>query len=264
MNKLYFLKQGNWRAGQPVVVLSHALGCDLSLWDGVADELERYFAILRYDHRGHGHSPSAFEPFTIQDLAQDAHELIEREVVNEGMGAVIFVGLSMGGMTAQALAAMKPAWLQAVVIANSAQQYDDATRAAWTARIESVLNHGMASVADVLMQRWFSPAFLAAANADFRHRQQMLLACDPKSYANACAAVRDIDFAAGNATVTSPVLVIAGLQDTATPPAMSESIVQSMGHAFYEEVDAGHLSAVEQPQALAAVIANFIWQSTAQ
>jgi 3-oxoadipate enol-lactonase len=261
MKQLYFLKQGSWRAGQPVVVLSHALGCDLSLWDGVAEELERYFAILRYDHRGHGHSPAAHDPFTVQDLAQDAHELIEREVIDQGMGPVTFVGLSMGGMAAQALAARKPEWLAGVVIANSAQHYDDATKAAWTTRIESVLNNGMASIADVLMQRWFSPAFHAAANADFRHRKQTLLACDPKSYANACAAVRDIDLGAGNASVTCPALVIAGTQDTATPPAMSDAIVQAMGHALYDEVDAGHLSALEQPQAIASAIANFIWQS---
>ena len=45
------------REGQgPVVVLSHALGCDLHMWDGLAPLLARDFTVLRYDHRNHGRS----------------------------------------------------------------------------------------------------------------------------------------------------------------------------------------------------------------
>jgi 3-oxoadipate enol-lactonase len=36
------------------VVLSHALGCDTSMWDGVAAALKGRYTVLRHDHRGHG------------------------------------------------------------------------------------------------------------------------------------------------------------------------------------------------------------------
>ena len=51
---LHFVKQG----GGPLVVLSHALGCDLSMWDGVAAALQDRYTVLRYDQRGHGRSPA--------------------------------------------------------------------------------------------------------------------------------------------------------------------------------------------------------------
>ena len=38
----------------PMVVLSHALGCDLHMWDGLAELLKHEYTVLRYDHRNHG------------------------------------------------------------------------------------------------------------------------------------------------------------------------------------------------------------------
>ena len=44
----------------PVVMLSHALGCDLGMWNEVAAWLRRHYTVVRYDHRGHGASPGSF------------------------------------------------------------------------------------------------------------------------------------------------------------------------------------------------------------
>ena len=101
MTRLNMLREGEG----PIVVLSHALGCDLHMWDDVAAILSRAHTVLRYDHRNHGASELAAGPVTMHMLADDAAELIEREAEGE---PVHFVGLSMGGMTAQALAAKYP------------------------------------------------------------------------------------------------------------------------------------------------------------
>ena len=118
MTRLNTVREGNG----PIVVLSHALGCDLHMWDGVAAELARAHTVLRYDHRNHGASEVVAGPLGMQTLADDAAELIVREAGGE---PVHFVGLSMGGMTAQALASRHPALLKSVVIANSSAHYAD-------------------------------------------------------------------------------------------------------------------------------------------
>ncbi|MGS0756595.1 alpha/beta fold hydrolase, partial [Roseateles sp. GG27B] len=104
MSQLHFVKQGQG----PLVVLSHALGCDLSMWDGVTAALQGDYTVLRYDQRGHGRSAAAAGAYTMDDLADDAAELIRAQTTEP----VHFVGLSMGGMTAQALGARHPALIR--------------------------------------------------------------------------------------------------------------------------------------------------------
>lgn len=257
MPQLYFVKQGQG----PLVVLSHALGCDLTMWDGVAAALEDRYTVLRYDHRGSGRSvaPAGAGAYTIDDLADDAAELIRAQTTDP----VHFVGLSMGGMTAQALGARHPHLVRSLVIANSASHYDDAARAMWQARIDTVLAQGVSPIADGAMQRWFTPEFRADANggsARVAALRAVLEATAPVPYANACAAVAHIDLDAGNARITCPTLVIAGSRDEATPPAMSEAIARRIPGAQLRSLDAAHLSAVEQPEAFARLLTDF-WRA---
>src|SRR3954463_10081518 len=120
MPQLHFTREGRG----PTVVLAHALGCDLSMWDETAKELARGFTVLRYDHRGHGRSEAVAGPFEIEQLADDAADLIPAG--NDGENH--FVGLSMGGMVAQQVAVRHPELVTSVVIANSSSRYDDTGR----------------------------------------------------------------------------------------------------------------------------------------
>jgi len=255
MNQLHFIRQGEG----PAVVLSHALGCDLGMWDAVAAALQGRHTVLRYDHRGHGRSPAAPGAFTMDDLADDAAELIARQ----GVGPVHFVGLSMGGMTAQALGARHPALVRSLVVANSASRYDAEARAGWQARIDTVQARGMAAIAEGAMQRWFTPEFRAdgqVGRARVAALRAVLEATAPAPYAAACAAVAGIELDEGNARIRCPALVIAGSRDEATPPALSQAIAARIAGARLQSLDAAHLSAVEQPEAFARLLTGF-WQA---
>lgn len=231
----------------------------MTMWDGVAAALQDHYTVLRYDHPGHGRSVTAAGAYTIDDLADDAADLIRTQAAEP----VHFVGLSLGGMTAQALGARHPQWVRSLTIANSASHYDDAARAMWQARIDTVLAQGVSSIAEGAMQRWFTPEFRADANggnARVAALRTVLEATAPAPYADACAAVAHIDLDAGNARITCPTLVIAGSRDEATPPAMSQAIAQSIAGAQLRSLDAAHLSAVEQPEAFARLLTDF-WQT---
>jgi 3-oxoadipate enol-lactonase len=241
----------------PVVVLSHALGCDLTMWDGVVAILKNRYTVLRHDHRGHGQSEAVPGPYTLDLLADDVAGIIN----GQGEGPVHFVGLSMGGMTAQALAARYPQLLKSIVIANSAMFYDDAARAMWQARVRTVQAQGVAAISEGAMQRWFSPEF-RADEADGGARKvvalhRVLESTDAAAYAASCEAVSRIDFRTSNGAVQCPALVIAGTRDEATPVAMSEAICASIKGAQLRTLPAAHLSAVEQPDAFADLLERF-------
>jgi 3-oxoadipate enol-lactonase len=242
------------REGQgPIVVLSHALGCDLHMWDAVAERLAKAHTVIRYDHRNHGASERVPGAVSMETLAEDAAALIAREADEP----VHFVGLSMGGMTAQALALRHPGLLKDVVIANSASHYPD--QAPWVARAARVKANGVADVAAGAVERWLTPAWAAtpegAAAAAALHKT--LVATDADGYIASCNAVAAIDFRESNRRIAVPTLVIAGTQDLATPPAMSEQMVAAIPGAKLATIDAAHVSAVERPDEFVELLINF-------
>jgi 3-oxoadipate enol-lactonase len=250
MSKLHVVQQGQG----PVIVLSHALGCDLQMWDGTAQALQDRFTVVRYDHRGHGRSPATEGGFGMDALADDAAGVIEAL----GRGPVHFVGLSMGGMTAQALAVRHPSLVRSITIANSASWYDDAARTGWQARIATVGAQGVAAIADGAMQRWFTPEFRAGEAARVAALRAGLEAMAAAPYAAACAAVAGIDFRDSNRRIACPTLIIAGSRDEATPPALSEAMQSQIPGARLASLPASHLSAVEMPRAFADLVSDFI------
>jgi len=252
MAELNFVREGRG----PTIILSHALGCDLSMWDEVAAQLADRFTVLRFEHRGHGKSQPILGPCGVEHLADDAAALIERECE----GSVHFVGLSLGGMVAQQIAAQDPQLIASIVVANSSSRYDDTYRGMWRSRQETAINRGMGAIADAVMPRWFTRAYRESAPGaqQMQRLRNVLEVMDPKAYATCCDAVSRIDFSATNPLVACPALVIAGTQDEATPVAMSEEICRSISGAQLATIDAAHLSAVECPHQFAEFVAGFI------
>ena len=219
--------------------------------------LSRAHTVLRYDHRNHGASEIVPGDLRIEMLAEDAADLIAREADGE---PVHFVGLSMGGMTAQALAVRHPELLKTLVIANSAAFYPD--QSSWTARAEAVRAGGIEAVAPGAVSRWLTPGYtstkdgMAAAQA----LKSVLLRNPPQAYIDSCAAVAAIDFRESDRRIAVPTLVIGGLQDEATPMAMSELMVAAIPGARLATIDAAHLSAVERPVEFTQLLIDF-WRS---
>lgn len=248
--RLKFALQGR---GTPLV-LAHALGVDLHMWDGLAAALAPEHEVLRYDQRGHGGSAVPPGPYTQEQLVDDAARLIREW----GRGPVVFVGLSMGGMVAQGLAVRHPELLRGVVIANSSAQYPAAAREAWAQRIVTVQQHGLASIADATMERWFTPAFRAAQPELVERHRQTILRGSVEGYLACCHAIAAVDWLDQLVQVSTPTLVIAGTQDAGAPPEMSEAIAGRIPGARLALLETAHLSVAEQPQAFERLLREFI------
>jgi 3-oxoadipate enol-lactonase len=74
-----------------------------------------------------------------------------------------------------------------------------------------------------------------------------------------CAeALADHNYAAAVATVTRPVLFIAGEKDGVTPAAMRKMNEALPGSRYVELPGAGHISNLDQPQGFTAAIRDFL------
>src|ERR1700759_1868862 len=100
----------------PTLVMSHALGTNLELWDHQVEALRGSFRILRYDSRGHGKSRADPGPYTISLLASDVLALLDELNVPSAH----FCGISMGGLVGQYLAIHHPERFSSLVLSNTA------------------------------------------------------------------------------------------------------------------------------------------------
>ncbi|TCP04163.1 3-oxoadipate enol-lactonase [Caldimonas thermodepolymerans] len=249
--QLHVLRQGQ---GRPVV-LSHALGLDVQMWDRLAAALAGDCEVLRYDHRGHGESAVPPGPYTMDELVEDAARLVREW----GRGPVVWIGLSMGGMVGQGLAARHPELVQSLVVANSTSYYPDAARGLWAQRIATVEAQGLAGIADGVMGRYFTEAFRAAHPEVEAWARGRLLRTDAAGYVACCHAVSQVDWREALPRITCPTLVIAGAQDVGAPVAMSEAIAQAVPGARLEIIDgASHISVLEAPEAFERLVRDFL------
>jgi 3-oxoadipate enol-lactonase len=236
-------------ASGSTVVFANSLGTDLRLWDALLPHLPTGFRYIRYDKRGHGLSDLG-GPVTASDLADDAAALIQHLG-----GPVTFVGLSIGGLIAQTLAARHPALVKAVVISNSAAKLG--TAEAWQARIDAVRAGGLASIADAVMERWFAPAFRnSPAVTPWRN---MMIRTPEAGYIAACGALATADQTEATRALRLPALVIAGAEDGSTSPDLVRATASLIpGAAFHIIPGTGHLPCVENPTAYAAILSPFL------
>ena len=247
--------QGPADASGVPIVLSHALGLDLSMWDSLAGELAASHPVLRYDHRGHGGSAAPAGPYSMIDLVDDAARLIREW----GRGPVVWVGLSMGGMVGQGLAVRHPELLSGLVLANTSSQYPEAAKAMWQQRIAAVESDGMDGIASMVMERYFTAAYRAANTEAVAAFRRGLLRTDPAGYVGCCHAVANVDWLDALPQVKCPTLVIAGALDMGAPVAMSEAIAQRIpGSELVVLADASHLSVAEQPALFAQHVQRFL------
>lgn len=239
--------------GAPVVLFANSLGTDHTLWDSqVAALTARGLRVLRYDARGHGQSDAPDGEYRMDDLARDALVLLDRA----GVETVRAVGLSMGGAIGLWLAANAPERIERLVLANTGAAFGDPE--IWRQRMETVRAGGMAAVVDGVIQRWFTPGFVARAPDAVARIRAMLMATPPQGYAGCCAALRDADYRSLLARIAAPTLVIGGEHDAATPPELARELASSIAGARLVLLNAAHLSAVEQEADFNAALLDFV------
>jgi len=249
---IHFTDSGG--TGVPVLLV-HAIGCDHRMWDGLGTALSPRFRVIRMDVRGHGRSAVTPRPYSLDQLADDARDLLDSLKIDKAH----WVGLSMGGMIGQAFALRHPQRLRKLVLANTTSTYGTQGPEMWEARAKAVGEGGMAAVKELAMQRYFTDDFRASSSDIVDRIGSGFLATDPEGYIACCNAIRDLDFSGDLHRIKAPTLVIAGEKDVGTPVAMSKAIADAIPGATLAVIPgAAHLSAVENPEAFNKLVEDFL------
>jgi 3-oxoadipate enol-lactonase len=244
---LNYIGEGNG----PVVFLVHSLGANSSMWRPIMDQLKDRYCCIAVDCRGHGKS-SYKNPFTVRDVAADLNAVLDELEIKRAH----IVGISMGGPIVLEMYAERPGRIASLVIADSF--YDN--RASSKERLaeteqqmqgKTMLTFGQEYAKSRLMPQTPQKAYDELADA--------VSIVTPKAYLDTLSAISTVGFQGLLAAVSVPTLICYG--DNERPP------LQQQGRQMHEMIagseltvipDAGHLSAIDQPDFFAKLIGDFI------
>ena len=256
-------------AGEPVVFL-HSTPLDGEYWRPLIEEMGGIRAIVP-DLRGHGVSelgkklpvggfgrvPDA-PVLTMAQLASDVLALLDHLALPEA----VFAGCSIGGYVLLELWRRAPQRMSGLAFVCSKPQPDaEANLAKRAATIAQARAEGTGTLFDGMAQN------LIGSTARQRHpeivaelRAHMTLTAEAAVAVQAGLATRP-DSVPTVATIGVPVLAIAGGEDSAvTPTEMKAFSAAPSGCEFHLLPDAGHFAAYEQPQKVAALLAEWLRQ----
>lgn len=240
----------------PAVLLLHAFPLSGAMWRQQAAWLRRRHRVIVPDMRGFGGTDAPPGTYTMDQQADDAAALL----AHLGVERAAVVGLSMGGYVALAMWRRHAGLVAALVLADTRAGADsEEGRAGREANARLAEEQGPGAVADKLIPGLVAPA----APQSLRDELRALIVANSRD--GIAGALRGMalrpDSTPDLPRITVPTLAIVGQIDTLTPPVEAARINMGvMGRPSYvvEIPGAGHLSALEAPEAFAAALEEFL------
>ncbi|MGY5049505.1 bifunctional 3-oxoadipate enol-lactonase/4-carboxymuconolactone decarboxylase PcaDC [Streptomyces sp. 900105755] len=236
-------------ASAPPLLLGPSLGTSYALWDAVAPELSTAHRVVRWDLPGHGGSaPGLIKAgATVGDLA----DLVLALADSLGVGRFAYAGVSLGGAVGLHLAVHHPDRLENLAVICSSAHFGGSR--SWEERAGRVRREGVAWLAENAPGRWFTPGFTVPRLVEDQRT------ADPEAYAACCDALAAFDLRDRLGDIAVRTLLIAGRQDTATPPPHLREIADAVSAATLVELPgAAHLAPAQCPEAVLTALRSHL------
>lgn len=233
----------------PAVVLLHPLALSAEVWRPLV-ETSPGLRFIGVDAPGHGATRWDGQPFTVEDMAEDAAGVLE----SLGVRQAGLVGLSMGGSTAVVLAARRPDLISSLILVDTTACYGDDRVDVWEQRANRASTVAREDQIPFQLDRWFSPGTLKRDPGTVQRVSEIFLGTDTRAHAAACRALGGFDGRALLEAIQAPTLVVVGSDDYATPPSMARELHAGIAGSRLHVLDGTrHLGVFDEPQAWCVV-----------
>lgn len=160
-------------------------------------------------------------------------------------------------MVAQELTLKYPQDVSALVVCASRASLPAEARDIARARGDDARKRGMSDVVEATLDRWFTPAFRASGKEEAAKAR--LLSDNVEGWAQAWYAMAAVDTLPRLGGVRAPTLCLAGELDKSSPPETVKEMAAAIPGARYAELKgAPHMLFLEQPEATARVVGDFL------
>ncbi|WP_055507521.1 alpha/beta fold hydrolase [Nonomuraea pusilla] len=242
--------------GLPVVLL-HAFPLSSAMWLAQREGLSRSCRVITPDLRGFGGSRLGEDDPSIDLMADDVAALLDAE----GVDRAVVGGLSMGGYVTMAFCRRHPDRVLGVILADTKATPDPPAARENRERIaRAALDGGSDVLVREVLPTLVGPTTKERRAMVFGRVKGLVQAAPPAAvaWAQRAMAARP-DSLPTLAALKAPALVLVGEEDELAPRGDAEAMAQAAPEGRLEVIPkAGHLSAVEQPEAFNAAVTAFL------
>ncbi|MCJ1479313.1 hypothetical protein MMC13_007998 [Lambiella insularis] len=251
-----------------VIVLSNSILVDWGIWNGFCDTFfsnpgNKKYRVLRYLTRGRS-SNYGKQAITLEVLTSDVVALLDALRIPK---ASAVIGVSLGGATVLNTALKYPERVAAFVSCDTNANSPAGNRKAWEERIaiaekEGAIGQTSARVvgeqlAEATVKRWFVKEH--HDGTEIGRVKAMVEKNDLEGFKRSVEALYEYDVRSQMKDCEVKGAFVVGSGDGVLPGTMKE-MAEGLGKgAVYKVIDeAGHLPMVEQPQAFASFVTEFL------
>lgn len=242
-------------AGDPLVFL-HGIGGNRTNWSAQMAALSDQFLCVAFDFRGYGDSEDISDDLEFFDFVEDVRSVL----AENGIARCHLMGLSMGGLVAQAFYVRHPSNVLSLGLIGcrpgSAPIFED-SRAFAEERTRPLEGGDSAeALADSLLPRLLGPS---AGEKEREAIRGSLVRLRPASYRKVLSARLSIAPFLQLADIDVPTLVVAGTHDQVAPLSQMQAMAAAIPGSILKIVpDAGHLMNIERPELFTSYVRDFL------
>lgn len=233
-------------------VFLHPLAADQHFWDPVLAELGAHPGVS-LDLPGHGGAPPLQRGAGIDDYSA----VVAAQLAELGT-PVHLVGMSLGGLVAQQLAATRPDLIASAYLVDTVAVYPEPMRQMWRDRAATARAEGLESLVDPMVAMWFSTELADIGDSRVLQACTTFRATDPEGYARSCDLLAEVDLRDTVTGAAAPTIVVCGEDDAPPFREAADWLASATSAGPVRWLPGRHACAVEAPEKFVEVLLSAV------
>ncbi|MGH1539938.1 MAG: alpha/beta fold hydrolase [Arenicella sp.] len=241
----------------PVLYLVHGIGARKSVWNDIVDGLKEFFTCVIYDLRGHGGSPVAEVPYSLDELVADLESLRQKL----GHRQIHIAGHSLGGMIGPAYALAYPEKVLSLSLLSTAAGRSEQDRTKLKVVGQSMQEKGVLPVLSTFVERWYTEEFIQTHPKRILARLKQVEQTPEAVFLSVFQIYATTEMAPWLHEIKCPCLVLTGELDAACNPRLNRFIDSELQNSKLVILEGlKHSILMEAPQRVLKPLLKFLLQ----
>lgn len=246
------------RVGEgPDLLLLHTLLAERTVFDRALPELAAKYRLTVPNLPGYGGTPALDSAApSVRDYADWIARMMDLAGLPDDAAVL---GNGAGGFMSVSLGIHHGDRIGKLILADTGPAFPEPAKAPLRFLADKVEAEGMEAVLDAAMLRMFPEGYIAENPDIIAERKAALATCDPRAFAATARALANVEMAEQIGSITNDTLVMVGLDDQTTPPALSHALHQGIPGAQLVEIpDCGHCPQIQARETFTRAVIDFL------